>query len=99
MSKQMGCVVSWGLVDHKPLKCKVLCIQKHVAKVTEFFTCFVTFSELYRPCERKKQNEVTQSCPILYDPMDYSPSGSSVHGIFQARELEWVAISFFKGSS
>ena len=38
--------------------------------------------------------EVTQSCLTLCDPMDYSPPGSSVHGIFQARVLEWVAISF-----
>ena len=35
-----------------------------------------------------------QSCPSLCNPMDYSPPGSSVHGIFQARILEWVAISF-----
>ena len=42
---------------------------------------------------------VTQSCPILCNPMDYSPPGSSVHGILQARILEWVAISFSRGSS
>ena len=41
-------------------------------------------------CER----EVTQSCPTLSDPMDCSLPGSSVHGIFQARVLEWVAIVF-----
>ena len=35
-----------------------------------------------------------QSCPTLHDPMDCSPPGSSVHGIFQARVLEWVAIAF-----
>ena len=35
-----------------------------------------------------------QSCPTLCDPMDCSPSGFSVHGILQARTLEWVAISF-----
>ena len=35
-----------------------------------------------------------QSCPTLSDPMDCSPPGSSVHGIFQARILEWVAISY-----
>ena len=35
-----------------------------------------------------------QSCPTLSDPMDYSPPGSSVHGIFQARVLEWGAIAF-----
>ena len=37
---------------------------------------------------------VTQSCPVLCDPMDCSPPGSSVPGILQARTLEWVAISF-----
>ena len=40
-----------------------------------------------------------QSCPTLCDPVDCSPPGSSVHGILQARILEWVAISFSMGSS
>ena len=40
-----------------------------------------------------------ESCPTLFDPMDCSPSGSSVHGIVQARILEWVAASFSRGSS
>ena len=39
--------------------------------------------------------KVTPLCWTLYDPMDYRPSGSSLHGILQARILEWVAISFF----
>ena len=43
--------------------------------------------------------EVTQSCPTLCDPMDCSLPGSSLHGILQARVLEWVAISFSRGSS
>ena len=42
---------------------------------------------------------VTQLCPILCNPMDYSPSGSSVLGFSQAKILEWVAISFSRGSS
>ena len=42
---------------------------------------------------------VTQSCLTLRDPMDCSPTSSSVHGILQARILEWVAISFARGSS
>ena len=42
----------------------------------------------------KSESEVTQSCLILSDPMDCSPSGSSVHGIFQAEVLEWGAIAF-----
>ena len=45
------------------------------------------------------ESEVTQLCPTLCDPMDCSPPGSSVHGIFQARVLEWIAISFARGSS
>ena len=42
---------------------------------------------------------VAQSCPTLYDPTDYSPSGSSVHRILRARILEWVAIPFHRRSS
>ena len=42
---------------------------------------------------------VTQSCPTLWDPMACSLPGSSIHGILQARILEWVATSFFRGSS
>ena len=45
------------------------------------------------------KSEVTQSCPTLCDPMDCSPPGPSIHGIFQATVLEWVAISFSRGSS
>ena len=48
-------------------------------------------------CE--SESEVAQSCPTLCDPMDCSPPHFSVHGIFQARVLEWVAISFSRGSS
>ena len=42
----------------------------------------------------KSESEVAQSCPTLSDPMDCSLPGSSVHGIFQARVLEWVVIAF-----
>ena len=48
---------------------------------------------------RESESEVAQSCPTLCDPMDYSLPGSSVHGIFQARVLEWVAISFSRRAS
>ena len=47
----------------------------------------------------KPKSEVTQLCLTLYDFMDCSLPGSSVHGIFQARILEWVAISFSRESS
>ena len=42
----------------------------------------------------KSESEVAQSCPTLSDPMDCSLPGSSTHGIFQARVLEWGAIAF-----
>ena len=42
----------------------------------------------------KSESEVAQSCPILSDPMDRSLPGSYIHGIFQARVLEWGAIAF-----
>ena len=44
----------------------------------------------------KSESEVAQLCLTLGDPMDYSPPGSSIHGIFQARVLEWGAIAFFE---
>ena len=44
----------------------------------------------------KNESEVTQSCPTLSDPMDCSPPGSSVHGIFQARVLQRGTIAFSK---
>ena len=47
----------------------------------------------------EKQSDVAQSCPTLCDPMDGSLPGSSLHGIFQARIREWVAISFSRRSS
>ena len=52
--------------------------------------------------QRESESKVAQSCPTLYNPMDCSPPGSSVHGILQARILEWVAIScnlsvYFRG--
>ena len=44
----------------------------------------------------KSESEGSQSCPTLSDPMDYTPPGSSIHGILQARVLEWGAIAFSK---
>ena len=48
---------------------------------------------------KESESEVTQSCSTLCDSMDCSLPGSSAHGIFQARVLEWLAISFSRGSS
>ena len=56
-----------------------------------FFTSWAT--------RKKVKSEVAQSCPTLCDPMDCSLPASSIRGIFQARMLEWVAVSFSRGSS
>ena len=53
----------------------------------------------YRQLLYHLSREVTQLCPTLCDPMDCSLPGSSVHGIFQAMVLEWIAISFSRWSS
>ena len=52
-----------------------------------------------RPQPWSEWQSVNQSCPTLFDPMDYSIPGSSIHGIFQARILAWVAFPFSKRSS
>ena len=43
--------------------------------------------------------KVAQSCPTLCDPVNYTIPGSFVHGILQARILEWIAVPFFRGFS
>ena len=54
--------------------------------------CLDTRAKLLQSC--LTLCEVAQSCPTLSDPMDWSLPGSSIHGIFQARVLEWGAIAF-----
>ena len=66
--------------------------------MTKIYKCYSTKST--SPIViTQKWSEVAQSCPTLCDPIVCSLWGSSVHGISQARILEWVAISFSRGSS
>ena len=58
-----------------------------------FASLACSLSVLHRPDVAETCVLVTQLCPPLCDPMDCSPPGSSIHGILQARILEWVAIS------
>ena len=60
------------------------------------FCWFLPYNSVNQPCVMYVC-EVSQSCPTLCNPMDCSLPGSSVHGIFQATVLEWVAISFLQG--
>ena len=72
------------------------------SQVPAFAHLFVNCVPLFLPQhlgQAGSGNEVTQSCPTLCNPIDCSLPGSSVHGIFQARTLEWVAISFSRRSS
>ena len=62
-------------------------------------TMTIAITVLSPAWKRKRKSEVAQLCPTLCDPVDCSLPGSSVHGIFQARIQEWVAISFSRGSS
>ena len=70
-----------------------LSIFKPSSLIYRFFYCYDLVYYLWY------ESEVAQSCPTLCDLMDCSLPGSSVHGIFQARILDWVAISFSVGSS
>ena len=55
--------------------------------------------EGFQSSKSERESEIAQSCPTLCNPMDCSLLGSSVDGIFRAKVLEWVAISFSRGSS
>ena len=75
---------------------KVLSTKVRILSIPEFTPIQRVFLRLInKGCECMR----TQLCPTLWDPMDCSPPGSSVHGIFQAIILEWVAISYSRGSS
>ena len=83
-------------------------LSKHLHKLSASLALFwvallfsripqtISYSLTY--IESESESEVAQSCPTLCDPMDCSLPGSSVHGVLQARVLEWVAISFSRGS-
>ena len=63
-----------------------------------FELCSDRWLEQGLQCRKTLWSEVAQSCPPLWDCMDCSLPGSSVHGIFQVRVLEWIAISFSRGN-
>ena len=65
----------------------------------DFYPEYIKNSKHNNKKSEESESEVAQSCPTLCNPVDGSLPGSSVHGILQARVLEWVAISFSRGSS
>ena len=66
---------------------------RSTALVGKFFITSNTWEAQYIICVCTSESEAAQLCPTLCDPVDYSPPGSSIHGILQAKILEWVAIS------
>ena len=76
---------------------KLLIVQVTVVKPTPQSACWTPRSKHSSTVQRKE--DLCSSCLILCDSMDPNPPGFSVHGIFQARALKWVAISFSRGSS
>ena len=67
--------------------------------VTAVFVTEVSNEKWTESTNTESESEVAQLCPTLWDPVDCSLLGSSLHGIPQARTLEWVAISFSRGAS
>ena len=84
---------------HRSLVFTLSSIQTPFSDTYSSTITFLCFPSFYCLCVLKWKSEVTRSCPTLRDPLDCSPPGSSVHGIFQARVLEWIAISFSRASS
>ena len=74
-------------------------LEKWLMPVLRYLMYKVSREYLVISFSKESESEVAQSCPTLCDPMDSSPPGSSLHGILQARILEWVAIPFSRGSS
>ena len=95
---------SVGIVPYVDIFCCICVVEgdhhdsSAILKVPSGIVSLISISDLSLLLY-ESESEVTQSCPTLCDPMDCSLAGSSPHGILQARVLEWVAISFSRGSS
>ena len=102
---------NWGL-KMVPLKVRNWHVMWSLKVIYKIFSALNIweFTDHYECCQYSKlfalqlsasvliEREIAQLCPTLCNPVDCSPPGSSIHGILQARILEWVAISFSKGS-
>ena len=95
----------WSIETYHSRNLKSWPENKSMTWVISYHFSFVSLSKPHTSIKTRNENMMwsrylsAQSCPTLCDPMDCSLQGSSVHGIFQARVLEWVAISFSRGCS
>ena len=86
------CNISLDTLNQVLSDCSIMFLQQHLCVIFSGNTVLLQGMV-------KVKVLVAQSCLILCNSMDCSPPGSSVHGILQARILEWVAVSFSRGSS
>ena len=101
-----GCLLGYIFGRKTRIKSRMesrLSLQVKVILDTELSEPSVPGAELYNLLVyisgKYTKSEIAQSCTTVCDPIDCSLPGSSLHGIFQARVLEWVAISFSRGSN
>ena len=87
----------WYMMRRNKEESVFSCLGKY-PRMKRLFLIFKTNTVFFKIPWKKKKALVAQSCPTLCDPMDCKLPGSSVHGILQARILEWVAIPFSRGS-
>ena len=89
--KYCGICIFWN--------CQIICSSMFSSRHIMFSGLKFNFLTIQNLVFYMVISEVAQLCPTLCNPMDCSLPGSSIHGIFQARVLEWVIISFSRGSS
>ena len=93
----VSCFTSWATKKVPDLQSGTI-INMHGFKPEKWSILQIKFGKQILPFFFFKVKVlIAQSCLTLWDPMDHSPSGSSVHGIVQARILEWVTIPFSRG--
>ena len=86
-------VLSWPVEDILPPLASFIAVEESVVSLIAIPSWVM---HLIRKSTAAAAAKSLQSCPTLCDPMDCSPPGSSIHGIFQARVLEWGAVAFSK---
>ena len=100
---RLATVISWKRLYHCYLSCEIgealIKYLKNIVNILAVGSGCGDLSEWSHTSLKYGGGLVTKSCLTLCNPMDYILPGSSVHGILQARTLEWVAISFSRGSS
>ena len=94
-----GLILGLGRFPGKEMTTHSSILAWRIPRTKELYTVFISYMDLLLYIWYMCALSVTQLCPTLWDPMDWSPPGCSVHGILQARILEWVAIPFSRGSS